>query len=313
MLLHPIKSITILVISTLLVTSCKTDKNENNIIDTAENIENPKNTKPLRPAEIRLDEFKAFWYDGKAEVTSYTLTQSRYGELRQGTAVMIFVTEEFLPEVQVKADNASKDNIKVLKLNATKQFNTGIYPYSIMQSTFFPVLNNQHALKVTTSVQEWCGHVFTQINNREQFEINAFSYFQSEADQNFKLEKSYLENELWTQLRINPKSLPVGNLDMIPSLEYLRLKHKDIKAYKAIATLEDSIYKVNYPELNRTLSIFFNAEFPFNIHKWEETYPDNRQGELMTTTAVQLKTIKESYWQKNKNEDFYLRGQLGLD
>ena len=76
-------------------------------------------------------EFKDYWYSGKAEITSYNLSQERYGEIRKGKAVNIFVSENFLPKEQVKADNVSKENISVLKLNQTKNFNTGIYPYSV--------------------------------------------------------------------------------------------------------------------------------------------------------------------------------------
>ena len=76
--------------------------------------------------------FKDYWYQGKAEITSYKLEQARYGEMRDGNAVLIYVTEDFLPEVQVKADRQNAKNIPVLKLNSTKNFNTGIYPYSIM-------------------------------------------------------------------------------------------------------------------------------------------------------------------------------------
>ena len=84
-------------------------------------------------------QFKEYWYAGKAEISSYKLEQARYGELRNGTAALIFVTEDFLPEVQVKADRQNETNIPVLKVNATKNFNTGIYPYSVMTSTFYPV------------------------------------------------------------------------------------------------------------------------------------------------------------------------------
>jgi len=118
-----------------------------------------------------------------------------------------------------------------------KKFNTGIYPYSIMQSTFYPVSNNQHAIKISSSIQEWCGHVYTQLNNRDQFEIMSHSYFEGKADENFKLDKTFLENELWVQLRINP------------SLEYTRLKHKAIKSYSPKVILTDGTYSISYPEL----------------------------------------------------------------
>ncbi len=280
------------------------------------NSETPETTAiTTRPAFKQTEAFKAYWYAGEAELSSYKLEQARYGELREGKAVLVYVTEDFLPDAQVKADNYSKANRSVLKLNATKNFNTGIYPYSIMQSTFFPVSNNQHAIKVTCSVQEWCGHVYTQLNNRDSFEIKGHSYFASEGDQDFNIDKNVLENELWTQLRIDPLSLPTGELSIIPSMEYIRLKHIPLKAYKANASLKDGNYTIEYPELGRTLSISFTNEFPFDILGWEETYQDGygSNAKMLTTKATKLKTIKSPYWSKNSNADEGLRETLQLD
>ncbi|WP_299890861.1 septum formation inhibitor Maf [uncultured Lacinutrix sp.] len=252
-------------------------------------------------------QFNEYWYAGEAEISSYKLEQSRYGETRNGTAVLVYVTEPFLTKAQVKADYNNPSNINVLKLNATKKFNTGIYPYSIMQSTFYPIANNQHAIKTSCSVQEWCGHAYTQLNNRDQFEVNSHSYFEGEADKNFNLNKAILENELWTQLRIAPKSLPTGELEIIPALELVRLKHKPLKAYNAIAELKDGNYTLRFPDLKRTLSINFNTNFPYDITSWEETIDGK------TTKATKLKTIKSAYWNKNSNKDEILRKTLQLE
>lgn len=266
------------------------------------------------PAFKQSEDFKTYWYAGEAEISSYQLEQARYGEMRKGNAVLVYVTEDFLSKKQVKADRRDATNIPILKLNATKTFNTGIYPYSIMQSTFYPVSNNKHALKVSCSVQEWCGHVYSQLNNRDAFEIKSHSYFESEADQNFTLNKATLENELWTQLRLDPTSLPTGELEIIPSLEYIRLKHIELKAYKAIAKLDDKTYKISYPELDRELTINFNENFPYNITGWEETFKDGygTSAKILTTKATKLKTIKSPYWSKNSNADNNLRETLKL-
>ena len=42
-----------------------------------------------------FEKFAKYWYKGKAEITSYKLQQARYGEMYEGTAVTIFVTEDF--------------------------------------------------------------------------------------------------------------------------------------------------------------------------------------------------------------------------
>ena len=293
-----------------ILNSCKENKTE-----TAETLAiSESKTEVLVPKTVLSKEFNDYWYNGEAEITSYKLEQARYGEMRDGKAVLVFVTEDFLPEVQVKADNYSKANTPVLKLNATKNFNTGIYPYSIMQSTFYPVANNQNALKISTSVQEWCGHVYTQLNNREQFEIISHSYFQSEADQSYNIDKTWTENELWTKLRIDPKSLPVGKLETIPSIEYTRLSHKTIKAYNTIASLNNGNYTLTYPELNRTLIINFNTSFPYDILGWEETTKSGygSTSKTLTTKATKLESIKSAYWSKNHNTDQGLRETLKL-
>ncbi|MDO5968214.1 septum formation inhibitor Maf [Flavivirga aquimarina] len=269
--------------------------------------------KPFNKNELSKN-FKDYWYAGEAEISSYKLEQARYGEIRNGHAVLIYVTEDFLPDTQVKADKQNADNIPVLKLNATKNFNTGIYPYSIMQSTFYPVSNNKHAIKISSSMQEWCGHVYSQLNNKEQFEIMSHSYFEGEADKRFNLDKAILENELWTQLRIDPKSLPTGDLEIIPSFEYNRLRHLPIKAYKAKASLMNGSYTLHYPNLNRTLVINFTPNFPFDILGWEETFKSGfgPKAKELTTKATKLKTIKSAYWRKNHNKDEILRKELQL-
>lgn len=264
------------------------------------------------------EEFKQYWYGGKAEISSYTLKQARYGEIRDGKSVLIFVTEPFLENKQVKPDRPKDDHISVLKLNSTKDFLTGMYPYSIMNSSFYPVNDNQHAIKLTSSIQEWCGQVFTQLNNRSLFEVNSYSYFESDGDQYHELEKAHLENEIWNKIRIDPNNLPTGKIKIIPSLEYLRLAHKEFMTYMANADLqtkgEKSIYTLTYPSLERSLSIHFSSTFPFTIEHWTESYKSGfgPDADTLTSTATRIKTLKQAYWQKNSNSDVFLRDSLGL-
>ncbi len=263
-------------------------------------------------------DFKDYWYSGKAEISSFALEQARYGELRKGHAILVYVTEPFLPDAQVKADQSSRKNISVLKLNSTKNFLTGIYPYSVMTSTFYPVQDDKHALKISTSVQEWCGHVYTQLNNRKSFEVTSHSYFQGEADRNFTLDKAILENELWNKIRINPDALPVGEVSLIPSLEYFRMTHTDFQAFPASLSLEKgsqtTTYTIRYTKPERTLTITFNTEFPHEILGWTDRYKSGfgPKATMLTSKATRIKTIKSSYWQKNSNADVSLRDSLGL-
>ena len=259
------------------------------------------------------DEFKSHWFDGKAEVASYNLTQMRYGETREGSAVLIFVKEPFLPGAQVKANTASDETLDVMKLNFTKKFNTGIYPYSIMQSVFSPLTTQPHAVKVTASTQEWCGQTYMQLNNREQFEVKVHSYFEGEADQDLKLEKQFLENELWIKLRINPKDIPQGELDVIPDFSFFRLKHKPVKAYQAeiiqTSNKDTLVTSLKYKDIDRILNIYQDSKFPYQILKWEEKTSENDEN---FTQAVLQKSMKIDYWNKNSNKFLRLRDSLDL-
>ena len=305
---HPLYFLSVTCLCLVLVSCNDTQRDKNLAFNTGDASAQERQAQPL------TKEFKDYWYAGEAEITSYDLKQARYGEIRDGKAVLIFVTEPFLQKEQVKADGQNDDNSAVLKLNATKNFNTGIYPYSIMSSTFYPVDNNQHAIKVSASIQEWCGQQYVQLNNRNNFEITSHSYFQGDADMDFNLDKAVLENEIWTQLRIDPKSIETGLQQVIPSLEYSKLKHVDLKAYDAEVSQQNNsgnlVTTVSYPTLNRTLKIIQNEKFPFEITSWEETYIDGRTE--MTTMATRLKTIKSPYWQKNANTHEVLRDSLKL-
>jgi hypothetical protein len=105
---------------------------------------------------------------------------------------------------------------------------------------------------------------------------------------------------------------------MIPSLDYIRLAHIEIKDYDANAELTteggNSTYQITYPELDRTLAITFSSSFPYSIGNWSESYKSGfgPNAQILTSKAIKLKTLKRAYWQENKNSDVFLRDSLGL-
>lgn len=261
------------------------------------------------------------WNRGQAEITSYQLEQARYGAMNPGTAVTIFVTEPFSTTEQVKADEPGADSTQVLKLNLTKNFNTGIYPYSMMLSVFTPVAREKHprALKATVSSQEWCGHTFLQLNLKpDGYHGWLRSYFQSEGDREFSAGAAPLEDEIWTLIRIDPASLPTGDFEMIPGGLYARLRHRLPQPEQARATLTGEgdllTYTVDYPELKRSLAIHFTRAFPYTIEAWEETGPSGFGDGVkqLTTRATLKKRLMIDYWNKNSPEDTALREKLDL-
>lgn len=277
--------------------------------------------KAVKTSSSFNDNFNKYWYAGEAEISSYELKQARYGEIHEGKAAMIFVTEHFSPKNGTKANNPNiGDATPILKLNNTKKFNTGIYPYSMMTSTFFPVKEGNHSFAITSSSQEWCGHSYMELANKSKFEVTLESYFEGESFSNLSLAKDNLEDDIWTKIRINPLALPVGEIKMIPSFFYLRLRHRATKAYECSAVLNKvdktfSEYQLTYPALNRTLNIQFENVFPYKIISWEEAYPSGfgSNAAQLKTTATLIKTIKSDYWNRNSNKDRALRKELQLD
>ena len=185
--------------------------------------------------------FAGYWHQGLAEVTRYELKQSRYGETHDGDAVLIFVTEDFLPDRQVKYESGtpSVDPRSVLKLNFTRKFTTGIYPYSTMTSTFTPLDDDRSTLKVSSSVQEWCGHVFQQLNLREDgYHEVLHSYFQDEADREAKLGRGDAgRRDLDTHPHRSRLASGREKLQLIPGLQDARMTHRPAGVERAVAGL----------------------------------------------------------------------------
>ncbi len=146
--------------------------------------------RPSPPAEHPARPVAGFWEhwgDGQAEIDHYSLVTPRYGELRQGTAILVFVTEDLTDAQRVKTDGGHPDEFPAWKLNEIRHFQTGVYDYEIMTSTFLR-LDGQAPLgqpaKVSASVQEWCGHAYAQLVPRGgALEWTLHSYFDGEADQ----------------------------------------------------------------------------------------------------------------------------------
>ena len=265
-------------------------------------------------------QFGDYWYQGKAELTRYTLDQARYGETHRGEAVLIFVTEPFLPDRQVKLERGDPSKgVPVLKLNAVRKFFTGLYPYSLMTSTFTPVdFRKSPTLKVASSSQEWCGMTFTQLNRRGARQEGLLrSYFEEEGDRAFGFPAAWLEDEIWTRIRLAPETLPTGAISIVPGLQYARLQHRPVRPEKARASVRpegaESVYALAYDDIPRTLTIRFERAFPWRIRSWEETTPGGFEGSpLRTTKATATGSLMLDYWNKHGNADARFRKELGI-
>jgi hypothetical protein len=195
-------------------------------------------------APTAAQDFWAHWGDGKAELNGYALKQPRYGAVRTGSSVLIFVTEEFSDTLRVKADpgkHPASDVYPVMKLNAVRDFSTGIYDYNVMTSAFLRIAPGWPVAKVSFSSQEWCGHVWHQVVPREGKLTGLFhSYFDGEADGVDDLafpKDGVFEDALpvilrgWNGIYLKPGESRV--VPFLPSLLGARLHHTPLAWTKA--------------------------------------------------------------------------------
>lgn len=260
--------------------------------------------------------FDGYWYRGKAELNRYDLQQARYGALHAGEAVLIFVTEDFLKTKQVKFEGKgdAKDAASVLKLNSYRRFYTGIYPYTLMTSVFSLAKQpKEPPLKLTFTASEWCGQTFMQINQRGgQLHVEERSYFEGEGDRDSQIPLTLVEDSLWTRIRQDPRSLPLGRIALLPAAHHIRLEHVPLSIMSAEATLSAEqkgkrSYRLKY-DSGRELTLTFEARFPYRITRFEETAKPGGP----TTRGTLTRSIMLPYWEKHGPDDGVYRAALGL-
>jgi hypothetical protein len=273
------------------------------------------------------------WGDGHAEVASYDLTYPRYGELRTGTAVTIFVTETFSESARVKADpgvHPAADEFPVMKLNLVQDFPTGIYDYNLMTSAFSALTARLgrpegSAAKVSFSAQEWCGHIWLQLRPERGAVRETFhSYFDREADREASLdypEGGLLEDLLllWARGFAAPFLEP-GESRTVPvlrSAEIARLTHVPLEWETGSLSRSPDSREVTVPagtfaaetmtaklSGGRTWEFLVEAAEPRRLLRWSAT--DGRVAELVAVERLQ-------YWQMNDPASSNAVERIGLE
>jgi hypothetical protein len=278
-------------------------------------------------AAVHAQDFWKHWGDGKAELDGYLLTQPRYEAPRSGAAMCVFVTEDFSDSLRVKADpgkHPKSDVYPVMKLNAIRHFQTGIYDYKVMTSSFLRVGPGWPVAKVSFSSQEWCEQVWHQLLPRGGRIQGVFhSYFDGEADGTEDLDlpkEGVFEDALPVILRgWNGEYLKAGEsrgVPFLPSLMWVRLHHHPLAwttatIARAAKTSEVAVpggrfaayvYQVKVAN-GRTLTFAVEAKPPFRLVR--QTGPDREELVLEGSTRL-------AYWKLNgPGGEKYLK-QLGL-
>jgi hypothetical protein len=278
------------------------------------------------------DSFWKRWGDGKGELSSYDLTIPRYGELRKGVAIAVFVTETFSNSLRVKSDpgrHEKSDEFPVMKLNLVEDFSTGIYDYNLLTSAFVALnpVNGRSAgaaTKVAFSSQEWCGSVYAQILfDAGSARLTSHSYFDGEADQSRQLAVSNdaLSGDallLWARGFAAPLLMP-GERREVPfvrSIEAARLGHQPVEMLMATLTRSTSSSRVAVPagawDVERrtveitggpTWTFFVETAEPHRIVGWESS--DGEKASLLASDRLE-------YWKMHGEKDLPALSRLGL-
>jgi len=263
------------------------------------------------------NEFGAYWYQQKAELSTYDLGIESQGEVRQGEAILIFAVEDLSKSRQVildVPDMAGDDRVRVMQLNKFWRFNTGMSDLSLMGSVYTPLdlVNHPYTFKQTSSLQEWGGQSFYQINrDRDRYEVHQYAYYETGEDRVYPAKPDLLEDEIFTRIRINPASVPSGELEIVPGDFSLRLAREPVKPKRAriqfLSSEATTQCLVEYLHLDRTVRINFETAFPHRILSWTE-----EQGQRIMVEGKLRKTIQDDFRNKFSGEFLSLRDSLML-
>ena len=237
------------------------------------------------------------------------------------------MTEDFSDSLRVKADpgkHPASDVYPVLKLNCVRDFQTGIYNYNTMTSTFARVAAGWPVAKVSFSSQEWCGQVWHQITPRDGKLVGLFhSYFDGEADGQDDLalpKDGVFEDALPILLRgWNGEYLKAGEsraVPFLPSLFRSRLAHKPLAWGKATITRAAATSEVKVPagtfkavtwtvaeEGGVKTTYAFEAAPPYRLLRRSSDAGED---------ALLLGSSRQPYWKLNAPEGERFLKELGL-
>lgn len=284
----------------------------------------------LAASAARAQEFYEYWGDGRAEVSSYRVVQPRYGELREGYGVMVFVTEEIHHSTLIKvesADTPKADRVYALKLNDLLRFTTGIYDYSVMTSVFSAVEPRSgrepfDLQRVTLTAQEWCGQVFEEVQLRDgRIRGDLNSYFEAEGRRQWALDAPAAfasEDHLLIQIReLKGPLLAEGEtrpLTFLPALWQFRVAHsaralvpgslsKGAPEALTVGRVAYSAVPWTWRYGQRQKTVWVDAAYPHRILRWSSA--DGGTGEL-------LAGLRLPYWTLHDLDDEPLRDELRI-
>ena len=191
----------------------------------------------------------------------------------------VFITARATGKISVASGSQSMDLLifrKVAKLNQTT--------YSD-QTVITPLDHFQHPATVFAELK------LQQNNDSSIFLKSALSadrlLFENNNEDTCSLKATYTEDDLWNRIHIDPQTLPLGKISMIPSLEQIIANYPP-QALSATAQLNLQInddgsewyrYTLRYPETGRTLEFTIQSEQPYQLLHFRQKSQDNPKGQ----------------------------------
>lgn len=267
----------------------------------------------------------------EAEISSYRTVQPRYGERRIAQTVLVYVTEDMNRDTRIKVEDyagtAPSQRVRVLKLNRSLHFTTGIYDYSVMTSVFSALQPGFCGgilcpAKISITASEWCGNFYEQIlPDNSGAKRTMHSYFEVEGDKEDYLaasDSTLYEDSLPVLIReFEGEFIPVGQrreYNILPSLWESRITHrplafekgsveKTVDHLKVAGGESQPVFKWVWHVGSRVVTYWTGKEYPHYILRWSSSTGESGE---------RIKTVQMPYWEHNKNVDSHLRRELGL-
>ena len=280
-------------------------------------------------------EFGSHWHDGRAEIDGYRWTVTRYGQPRDGQAVMIFVTEPLSESKHVKVDDPARspdDTVDALKLNLVRDFQTGVYDYNTMTSVFSRSADFS-PIKVSFTSAEWCGHVYEELRfDSRRVRERLLSYFEDESSSRDldRRRGGLSEDNLFIVLRgLRGPFLEPGEKTSVPFLPgafQRRLTHRSLDWTSAdlerlvepetivvpAGSFSTIVYVVRTGN-GREGRFFIEEAHPHRIVRWSWGADRPVFQALEATESGELTgTVRVKYWNLHDNGDESYLEQIGL-
>jgi hypothetical protein len=235
---------------------------------------------PVPALSVPPEQFSAYWQRDQSEETAYDFQINNDHVNKPVT--LVFSAIDFRTDAHQPARTAEDRtrSVRVLACQLISPFPDSVGNRQEVQ-VFTPV--NRSEFLETIQVYAALQTTNDRYAQRLDYQTGQFVLSRQQEDKqrmlpDYKLEKTLLEDELWTRIRLNPAKLPIGHIRLLPSLT---TRQGRLWAEKAIATRADSgsvafsrpglqAYSVRFDKSGRTLTIWYARDFPHRIAGWED-------------------------------------------